>query len=61
MSKKRFNHVGMAVLAMFLSCAGLVSVGFASWIISQGDSATASGTIGADEVNSNINGVSPDE
>ena len=58
MTKKRFNHVGVAVLAMFLSCAGLVSVGFASWIISQGDQTTATGTIGADEVNSNINGVS---
>ena len=37
---------------------GLVSVGFASWIISQGDQATTSGTIGADDVNTNINGVS---
>ncbi len=58
MMKKRFNHVSMAILAMFLSCAGLISVGFASWIISQGDSKTASGNINADDVNTNINGVS---
>lgn len=58
MAKKRFNHVHMAILAMLLSCMGLVSVGFASWIISQGDQATTSGTIGADDVNTNINGVS---
>ena len=43
---------------MFLSCAGLISVGFASWIISQGSSASASGNINADEVSSNIDGVS---
>ena len=58
MMKKRFDHVGMAILAMFLSCAGLTSVGFASWIISQGDSTSATGNIGADDVNTNINGVS---
>lgn len=56
--RRQSNHVRMALLAMLLSCAGLVSVGFASWIISQGDQATASGTIGADEVDSKINGVS---
>lgn len=58
MMNKRFNHVSMAILAMFLSCAGLISVGFASWIISQGSSASASGNINADEVSSNIDGVS---
>lgn len=56
--KKHHSRVYISILAMLLSCAGLVSVGFASWIISQGDQATASGNINADDVNSNINGVS---
>lgn len=55
---KRNSRTTITILAMLLTCAGLVSVGFASWIISQGDQATASGNINADDVNSNINGVS---
>ena len=56
--KKHHSRVYISILAMLLSCAGLVSVGFASWIISQGDSTSTSGDIRADDVNTNINGVS---
>ena len=55
--KKRNSRTAITILAMLLTCAGLVSVGFASWIISQGDQATVIGTIGADDVDTNINGV----
>lgn len=58
MKRKHSNNVQMAILATLLSSAGLISVGFASWIISQGSSTTATGNINADDVNTNINGVS---
>ena len=45
--KKKSVLMG-AVIA--LSAASLVSVGFASWVISQGDSATVAGTITVDTV-----------
>ena len=46
--KKKSGLMG-AIIA--LSCASLVSVGFASWVISQGDTETRTGTIIVDEVN----------
>ena len=45
--KKKSGLIG-AVIA--LSCASLVSVGFASWVISQGDTEYATGTILVDNV-----------
>ena len=55
---KRNSRTTITILAMLLTCAGLVSVGFASWIMGQeSDSKVATGDINADEVNSNINGV----
>ena len=45
--KKKSGLMG-AVIA--LSCASLVSVGFASWVISQGSQAQLDGTIIVDEV-----------
>lgn len=58
MIKKPKNHVYVTILAMLLSCAGLISVGFASWVISQSDSESTSGNIAADEIDTNIDGVS---
>ena len=49
--KKKSGLMG-AVIA--LSCASLVSVGFASWVISQGDSKTVDGAIIVDTVDDNI-------
>ena len=48
MKLKKKSGLISAVIA--LSCASIVSVGFASWVISQGDEKTASGTIYVDEV-----------
>ena len=48
MKLKKKSGLISAVIA--LSCASLVSVGFASWVISQGDTKTATGTIYVDEV-----------
>ena len=45
--KKKSGLMG-AIIA--LSCASLVSVGFASWVISQGDSKTVDGSIQVDTV-----------
>ena len=45
--KKKSGLMG-AVIA--LSCASLVSVGFASWVISQGDSANVTGTFSVETV-----------
>ena len=45
--KKKSGLMG-AVIA--LSCASLISVGFASWVISQGDDQTVNGTIVVDTV-----------
>ena len=49
--KKKSGLMG-AVIA--LSAASLVSVGFASWVISQGDDITAEGTILVDKVENRI-------
>lgn len=49
--KKKSGLMG-AVIA--LSAASLVSVGFASWVISQGDSKDASGTIIVDNVDNQV-------
>ena len=48
--KKKSGLIG-AVIA--LSCASLVSVGFASWVISQSDTANVSGTISVDTITDN--------
>ena len=45
--KKKSGLMG-AIIA--LSCASLVSVGFASWVISQGDTETVNGAISVDTV-----------
>ena len=55
--KKKSGLMG-AVIA--LSCASLVSVGFASWIISQGDEAIAEGTILVDEVENRMHLIDDD-
>ncbi len=49
--KKKSGLMG-AVIA--LSAASLVSVGFASWVISQGDTKEVSGTIIADDVDNQV-------
>ena len=48
MKLKKKSGLISAVIA--LSCASIVSVGFASWVISQGDEETVQGTILVDEV-----------
>ena len=48
--KKKSGLMG-AVIA--LSCASLVSVGFASWVISQGDTKTVNGSFDVETVNDN--------
>ena len=48
MKLKKKSGLISAVIA--LSCASLVSVGFASWVISQGDTKSVTGTIYVDEV-----------
>ena len=48
MKLKKKSGLISAVIA--LSCASLVSVGFASWVISQGDSEVVQGTILVDDV-----------
>lgn len=48
MKLKKKSGLISAVIA--LSCASLVSVGFASWVIAQGDTETVSGTIYVDDV-----------
>lgn len=57
MKKKHFAGAYVSVTAILLSCLGAVSVGFASWVITQGDSSTATGTIHADSIDTNINGL----
>ena len=52
--KKKSGLMG-AVIA--LSAASLVSVGFASWVISQGDSVTPDGTILVDNVENHIHTI----
>ena len=49
--KKKSGLIG-AIIA--LSAASLVSVGFASWVISQGDTKDVSGTIIADDVDNQV-------
>lgn len=57
--KKRFLTSSLvSISAILLSCVGAISVGFASWIISQGDAVTTTGNINADTINTNIKGVS---
>lgn len=56
---KRNSRIYVTILAVLLSCAGLVSVGFASWIISQEtDPVSVTGDINADTVDTNIDGLS---
>ena len=52
MKLKKKSGLISAVIA--LSCASLVSVGFASWVISQGSEETLSGTIVADSVDNKV-------
>lgn len=54
---KHFTGAYVSVAVILLSCLGAISVGFATWVISQGDISTATGDIDADKVNTNINGV----
>ena len=51
MKLKKKSGLISAVIA--LSCASIVSVGFASWVISQGDTETVNGTISVDTVTQN--------
>lgn len=53
--KKKSGLMG-AVIA--LSCASLVSVGFASWVISQGDQKTVDGTVFVDSVQNDTHTIS---
>ena len=55
MKLKKKSGLISAVIA--LSCASLVSVGFASWVISQGDEAIESGTIVVDNVENRIHTI----
>ena len=57
--KKRFLTSSLvSISAILLSCVGAISVGFASWIISQEtDPVTANGVINADTIDTNIKGV----
>lgn len=56
--KKRFLTSSLiSISAILLSCVGAISVGFASWIISQGDAVTTTGNINADTIDTNIKGV----
>lgn len=58
MKHKHFTSTYVSVAAILLSCLGAISVGFASWVISQGDNANTIGNINADSVNTSISGVS---
>ena len=57
MNLKKKSGLISAVIA--LSCASIVSVGFASWVISQGDTKTATGTIYVDEVSTQAHTITP--
>lgn len=57
MKKKHFASTYVSITAILLSCLGAISVGFASWIISQGNEASSTGTINADTIDTKINGV----
>ena len=52
MKLKKKSGLISAVIA--LSCASIVSVGFASWVISQGDEKAVSGTMVADTVSNQV-------
>ena len=52
MKLKKKSGLISAVIA--LSCASIVSVGFASWVISQGDTKSVDGTIVADTVDNRV-------
>lgn len=58
MKTKHFTSAYVSVAVILLSCLGAISVGFATWVISQGDTANPSGTIKADSVDVGINGIS---
>ena len=45
---------GLISAVIVLSCASIVSVGFASWVISQGDTKSLDGTIVADSVDNQV-------
>ena len=55
MKLKKKSGLISAVIA--LSCASLVSVGFASWVISQGSEESVSGTIVADTVDNQVHSL----
>ena len=57
MRKRFYTGAYVSIVAILLSCLGAISVGFATWVISQGDISTASGDINADKVDTNINGL----
>ena len=57
MKRKHLTGAYVSAVAILLSCVGAISVGFATWVISQGDISTASGDINADKVDTNINGL----
>ena len=58
MRMKHFTGAYVSVAVILLSCLGAISVGFATWVISQGDISTTTADIDADKVNTNINGLS---
>ena len=57
MKKKLYTSTYVSVAAILLSCLGAISVGFATWVISQGDEASATGNINADTIDTKISGV----
>ena len=56
MKLKKKSGLISAVIA--LSCASIVSVGFASWVISQGDEKTVNGSISVDTVTTQAYSIS---
>lgn len=57
MKKRNYTSAYVSISAILLSCIGAISVGFASWIISQGDATSVTGTINADNIDPKIAGL----
>lgn len=56
--RKRNSHKGSITLGIAsLSLLSLASIGFATWVISGGDTKTAEGTITVDTVNNNLHSI----
>lgn len=58
MKKRFYTGAYVSVAAILLSSLGAISVGFATWVISQSDSISAIGNISADTMDTKINGIS---